>query len=55
MTDRKLILETYYAKEKECGGPHCINDAIWATASALGLTREEVKAVVIQDQIGGAV
>jgi hypothetical protein len=55
MTDRE-ILTAYYQAERECGGPHCINDAIWKVVSDNpGLTRDRVKEVVIQDQVGGAV
>lgn len=53
MTDRE-ILAAYYKAERECGGPHCINDAIWkVVVDNPGLTRDRVKEVVIQHQIGG--
>ena len=55
MTDRKRVLEAYYRHEKVLGGPHLINDAIWETVVELGdVTREQVKEIVIADQIGGA-
>jgi hypothetical protein len=55
MTDRE-ILTAYYQAERECGGPHCIKDAIWMVVfNNPGLTMDRVKEVVIQDQVGGAV
>lgn len=53
MTD-KDILAAYYAAEQECGGPHCIKDAIWqVVVQNPPLTYEEVREIVINDQIKG--
>lgn len=55
MANHREVLRLYYEAEKRRGGPHLIKEAISDVASENPpLTYEQVREIVIQDQIKGA-